>query len=129
MSLPNIIPSFPNLNQIGVEYFINTTDDTPTELFRIPTELNSTGKFNAQVQCIDSLASFKSGWVREIIARNSGNTLFIGTEHATFTDKTEAPLLLAYWENVGFDVRFMVQGIAATNITWSGLISYQFTKL
>jgi len=129
MSLPNIIPSFPNLNQIGVEYFTNTIDAIPVELFRIETELNSTGKFNAQVQCIDSLASIKGGWVREVIAKNSGGSVDFGYEHASFTDKDDSPNLLAYWEAIGSDVRFMVQGLATTNITWSGLISYQFTKL
>lgn len=126
--MPRIIPSFPNLNQIGVEYFKITVDDTPTEIFSTLTVLNSTGKFEAKIQCIDSTASIKGGWVREVIVKNFGNSLQMGFEHSPFTDKDDMNLNV-YWEPSASEMRLMVQGLPATTFKWSGLIAYNFTEI
>lgn len=126
MALPQIIPSVPDLNLVGgISYDVQTNDDTPTVLFELSLNDQSAIKFNASVQAVATDMTLKLGYERNVVVNRDGASAALGIAQDPFTDNSDNPSAICYWETVGTTARLMVRGVVGKTINWVGKVSYQ----
>jgi hypothetical protein len=100
-----------------------TTDATETVVFSHAIADNTNYRYQAHTQFLSQDNSEYGGFQRSIIARRLTSTT-LGKEHAHFTDVTDLNTR-SFWRVQTNVMQFVVQGLAATTINWSGMITFQ----
>jgi hypothetical protein len=105
---------------------VQTTDDTPTNIFALTLQPNSVYLFECIVAAAKSDQSDRGAFRKTIVVyRNgSGAATVQGSPFDDFSQSSDDNLSIA-WQTSGNQIQLVVTGEAATAINWASTVRYQ----
>lgn len=111
-----------NLDELGTPFTVQTLDDTPTPIYTLVLQPNTTYLISTK-----SVASAQSndyaGIKRSVTARLDGLGQAVIDTPSTEYDSQQNTLLNAFFSVLADSVILNVKGLAATPINWRSLVS------
>jgi hypothetical protein len=102
MSLPQIIPSFPDINLVGgLTYSVQTIGAVEALLFTASPNPDVVVKYDSSVQAVALDLSLAIGFERNVLAKNDSGVVTLGIPHSSFTDKNGEITADCFWRLTG----------------------------
>ena len=102
---------------------LTTTNATPVYLFTVALSTATSYVFRVTVTCRDDGTTFRSGYVRTVMAYREGGGAVLGTVQSDYTDESDAALDCTF-DVSGNNLRVKITGKAAKTVSWSGALEY-----
>jgi hypothetical protein len=126
MSLPQIIPSFPDINLVGgLTYSVQTIGAVEALLFTASPNPDVVVKYDSSVQAVALDLSLAIGFERNVLAKNDSGVVTLGIPHSSFTDKNGEITADCFWRLTGSIVELVVMGAHRRFAQFKGVISWQ----